>query len=636
MFCIDLETTVNGGPEGDSPEAQWLNNKVLLCGWSRDPYSVPQVETNVHALCSAIQTDIKNMGHAWVAAHNAKFDLKYLMRESPKTEWHKVRVWDTMTFEYLHSGHEQKFMSLEAACASRGIPFKKGLDLGALLSQGVKMEDIPTKELTDYLIDDVLALQKLYLSQVTQQHDIDMDYILPLCEMELNGLPVDRTKATNLGTKLAIDVEIHQAAFIHHLLNHCQWQDGTPLTPEDFSEHLGTKSKTIKPMANRTLSFLLFEQPTQLKVTEKWRVCYKPNHSSIFLPSSFLGKLGVQGYPMGEDALGAIQKYYGTHPLITAMLEYRGKNKLLGTYVMPFLNTSSVQGNIYPKLNTTVTNTGRLSSSNPNGQNQPPPARELIKAAPGNEIVEIDFKQLEIVGAATLSGDPMMIADLNAGEDLHFNTGQRVMKWKTPADMTKEQRTLVKNVNFGVLYGGKAAGLSAQTGVDKALVQSLIDSFYGRYPRIAAWQKEVFEAVFITKYPYDIKNGEQRYASMYTLPNSNRKFCFVENESPNWMRQKSGRGFSFSPQHTANYPIQGFAGGDLVMSALHYLWVAVHVSGAAGFIKFRMTVHDSIVLEVKKGVNLSHILDKMCEYVVNKYNLPVALHVDVESGDYWQ
>ncbi len=645
MFYIDLETTVNGGPLMGSPEAHWKNNKVLLCGWCTSAGNIT-ISTTIDSVCDKIQALISSGALPWVCAHNAKFDIKYLMRDRPDVEWHKVRVWDTMTYEYLASGHTKKFTSLVQACEARSLKMRKTIDLGALLATGVKMEDIPTGELRRYLASDVQGLFTLQRHQESDQYECDMDYLLPLCEMELNGLPIDRTKATGLAESLTKDVDIHFKDMCAWLKRQCQWQDGTSIIDDDFTELLGTKSKTIKPMSNRTLSFYCFGAPTELKITEKWRVRHKSNSSTPLWGSGVTTKVygnkqpGAQGYPVGEDDLNRLLDVLRptTHPpIITGMLNYRTKNKLLGTYIAPFLATSKVQGNIYPKLNTTVTNTGRLSSSSPNGQNLPPTARELIGPDnPDDEIVEIDFSQIEMSCAATLSGDPTMIKDLNKGVDLHFETGRRVMGWKTPSDMTKDQRTLVKNVNFGVLYGGKATGLSKQTGVDKKIVQSLIDSFYTRYPRVATWQKEVFEYVVNNMETYDVKEGEQRYAAMYNEPISGRRFRFVEAKSPQWLQRRTSRSFSFSPQHTANYPIQGFAGGDIVMSALHYLWVAIHSTGMSSKIKFRMTVHDSIVLQVRKGVKLNGVLDKMCEYVKVKYNLPVDLHYDVDTGDYWQ
>jgi len=645
VYFIDLECTVNGGPNGDSPEAHWTNNKVLLCGYKRRGNDLaPWVDTHIATLCTTIQNCIDDGEEVTLVAHNAKFDLKYLMRDHPEVEWTKVHVWDTMTWDYLASGHTSKFTSLEQALAEYNIPFKKSLDLGALLKSGVKMEDIPRAQLESYLKDDVLYLEKLYLAQLSTGYEPFMDYLLPLCEMELNGLPIDSDKAATKAMALATDCDKYFHRMKEYIKDHCLWQDGTPIIDDDFTTLVGTKSKCIKPMSNRTLSFLLFGQPTEMKVTAKWHVVYKDKCVPIFTPAQAELVYGHttsktdQGFPMSEDDLNRVESILYPVVMIKNMLEYRTKNKLLGTYITPFLATSKVQGCIYPKLNTTVTNTGRLSSSNPNGQNCPPIARELvIPAYKDSKIVEVDFSQLEMVGAATLSGDQQMIDDIKGGMDLHYETGRSVMGWRSPDDMKKEDRKLVKNVNFGLLYGGKATGLSKQTGVDKELVQKLIDSFYNRYPRVAQWQKEIFKHVTDNMEAYDVKDGEQRYSALYQLPNSGRRFRFVEAKSPAWLRKRTGRGYSFSPQHTANYPIQGFAGGDIVMYSLYWLWVVMReYEYYKENVKFRMTVHDSIMLEMKDNVKIEAIVNQMCADTVAHFNLPVDLHVDVDTGDYWQ
>lgn len=644
LYFVDLETTVDGGPDHNNPEAHWKNNKVLLCGYAVGGNPI-HVHSTVDVLAQCIQNGIEAGFEPTIVAHNAKFDLKYLMRDAPFVEWHKVSVWDTMTWQYLYSGHVSKFESLTDALDGWGIKYNKQLDLGDLLARGIKMQDIPTNELSEYLKEDVTYLRQLYFGQLTTKYTPFMDYILPLCEMELNGLPIDLDKATADSYDLIKDTTSIFDTFQAWLIQNCQWQDGSPLVPEDFSEMMGTKSKTIKPMSNRTISFILTGWPAQLKITEKWRVQYQYGCSHIYDLQTAQDFLKVypdppnqQGYPMSEDDLLNMVKEFGPHKMVDLVLDYRTKNKLAGTYLLPFTHTAKVQGCIYPKLNTTVTGTGRLSSSAPNGQNIPPPARACI--IPDNdedELAEIDFSQLEMVACATLSADPQMIIDINTGEDLHFNTGRSVMGWKSPADMTDADRKIVKGVNFGVLYGGKATGLSKQTGVDKGLVQDLINNFYRRYPQVAVWQEQMKDYVNDYKEAHDIRRGEQRHATTYTLPISNRKFTFVETEAPDWLRQRTGKTWTFSPQQIANYPIQGFAGGDLVMYALYWLWVVVrNTPEYADKVKFRMTVHDSILLQIRKGLPLTKLVEAMCSYTGQRYNLPVPLHCDIKTGNQWQ
>jgi len=261
----------------------------------------------------------------------------------------------------------------------------------------------------------------------------------------------------------------------------------------------------------------------------------------------------------------------------------------------------------------------------------PPEVRELIESDAGNRIDELDFSQLEMVGAATLSGDPQMIYDLNHGVDIHYNTASSVFG----VDNAEEKRKLAKNVNFGVLYGGKAGGLSKQTGVDKDTITQLIDAFYDRYPTVARWQRKFFEDVVDNMEAHDVCQGEQRYRSDYILPQSGRKFRFIETEAPAWLRAKTRRKFSFSPNHTANYPIQGFAGGDIVMYGLTHLWRAVRKDWNWDAVRFRVTVHDSIMLERDARIDMTRYYNEAIGAIETHFNLPVHLQFEVETGYHW-
>jgi len=631
---FDLECTVNGGVNKDSPEAHWDNNRCLVAGWAVN--NGPIVTGSLNDLALGIKAVAMNHPVTLVA-HNAKFDLKYLLRYHRRSiPWHDLHVWDTMTYEYRVSGHWQKFTSIGDACALRNVKRRKTLDLGAILKTGVKMEDIDEDTLKDYLVNDVVMLRELHEAQLTSGYYADMNYILPLAEMELNGLRVDVPKAQQLCSTLQTTCDARLLSMENYIRYNCCWQDGSAISDDDFDPNVTPKGKYIKAMGARMTSFLLTGTPNKVKVTGKWELGFKvgkaPALSSLEVQQHFAkAKTTNLGYPMAEDALSKINI-----PLCESVLEHRKAQKVLSTYVSPMLEQAALQGCIYPKLNTTVTNTGRLSSSNPNGQNMPTVVRELI--IPHNlgedEMAEVDFDQLEIVGAACVSGDQVLQDHLKTGADTHYETGKSVMGWKSPSDMTKEDRTKVKNVNFGILYGGKANGLSHQTGVDIAIVKKLISSFYTNYPVVKKWQDEVLNEIHINMEPFGIKDGEQVYASLYECPFSGRRYLFQEGKSPQWMRAQTGRGYSFSPQQAANYPIQGFCGGDIVMSTLYEMWCRVQQQGDP--IKFVLTVHDSILLEVQKGWSIKTLLNQACTRVESKYNLPVPLGMSEERGPTWK
>jgi DNA polymerase I-like protein with 3'-5' exonuclease and polymerase domains len=613
MIVLDLETTANGGPDKDSPDAHWRCNRVLLAGWIEN--GAYYESTHLASIGKDIEQEILDIGECLLVAHNAKFDIKYLMRDLPHLAWERVRVWDTMTWEYLQSGHRTVMASLEDTATRYGIKFKKSLNLGALIASGVKMEDIPHEDLAPYLEEDVHVLHKIYLEQ-RKQGTHWMDHILPLAEMELNGLPLNIDKASKLVTKLQKELDESYEYIRDHIMRTCVWQDGTSPTLDDFSEHVYPKSKYIKATANRTISMLLTGEPAVLSITPKWKLSLT-GAPLVDGEDIWEEEPTNLGYPMGEEHLDRINEELGNNcELIDHVLRHRKNTKIVNTYLLPMIRQALCEGTVHPNLNTAVTVSGRLSSTSPNGQNMPPIVRELIEA---DEIEEVDFSQLEVVGAATLSGDKQLIYDLQHGVDIHKNTATTVFG----PSLAEEKRKLAKNVNFGVLYGGKAYGLSKQTGVDKETIQELIDAFYTSYPGVATWQRSLFENI--------VDNMEACYASMYTLPTSGRRFQFVETEAPDWVKKKTHRSFSFSPNHTANYPIQGFAGGDIVMYGLWWLWTQVRTEA-----DFLLTVHDSILIKKDRGTDLSPYYLSMNQEIEKKFNLPVNLHVDVETGQQWR
>ncbi len=627
-FYVDLETTAQGGPKGDSPEAHWLNNEILLCGWCQDIGQIHINRTPQH-LMDRMRKCIKQGHIPIIIAHNAKFDLKYLMRFCSDDIWTKIKVWDTMTWQYLNSGHEDKFISLDALCSKYNINFKKTLDLGALLANGVRMQDIPEKDLRVYLQGDVNVLLPAYAYQHATATYF-MDYIIPLASMELNGLYVDQKKWYTSFMRNNTELKKQEMKMQAHIMACCEWvNDGSPVVEDDFTDTVGLKSKYVKAFSRRTLSFLWTRVPMTLPITNKWQLGFKPAFGAFYvnnIPSHFKNPTNL-GYVIDDPVLQA-----DTSWISKCVQKHRHAAKVVSTYLTPFWESMACQDNtVYPKLNTTATNTGRLSSSGPNGQNIPPEVRNLIQAHGSNTVYEIDFKQLEMVAVACVSQCPDMIAALNRGDDLHYLSGKTVMGWNTPFDMNDKDRKIVKAVNFGVLYGGKAAGLAKSTGVAKAKVQRIIDSFYTTYPGVGRWQLKMFEDVVDNMYPHSIKDGVQRYASMYTLPISGRLFKFIEGDAPRWIARKTGRPFSFSPTHTSNYPIQGFAGGDIVMYALSWLWR--HQSN----MRFIITVHDSIVIEsVLPLYQIQNLVKLMCYATQAHFNLPVNLHCDVDGGTHWK
>lgn len=626
---FDLETTARG-PD-NSPDAHHKNNEVVVVGYTHD--NLPVIDSTINEFCSSLEILRKRGKPVVLVAHNLKFDLKYLLRDRSDIPWHLYRYVCTMTMEYRLSGHDVKFVSLEELAARYHIPFTKGLDLGALIAQGLDIkDDIDREDLIDYLKADVEVLRDIHDKQIDDGmcvETINLDYILPLAAMELNGLPVDSTK---IAAAIKAENTIHkvQSGVLETImLDNLVWSNGDPLTASD-----------IKILAPRSLSYLLTGYPKHGlgAVKDKKHIVFHKNRGPLLeylqirkvwgttTPSSTLG------YPINASVLDTL---CSVSIPAAAYKAAKDANKVLNTYLFPFASESlQTGGTIHPKLNTCATNTGRLSSSSPNGQNIPPKVRELIVNTEGM-LYDIDFSQLEMIGAATLSGDKQMISDINHDVDIHYETGKTVMGWTSPSDMSKDSRRVVKAVNFGLLYGGGAAGISESSGVDKKIVKALIDSFYARYPGVATWQEEVYNDVVGASFVAGHKNGESYKRALYRVheKHGGRVFSFTESESPPYMVKKTGRKFSFKPTETKNYPIQGFAGGDIVMGCLSVLYDVLAGTSA----KMRMTVHDSILIDWKEGkeTDLEFIMTKVCDVVSKDLGIPVPLKFEIQSNKYW-
>ena len=632
---VDLETT-NRGLNG-SPEAHYEDNEVLLCGWAVLPsYGEPYVEIEHYGINGLmdyiLDTYTNTQQMVTVVAHNAKFDLKYLYKYYPMFDWKKmVTCYCTMYAEYRLSGMTEQFPSLEDSCKKRGIAFKKGLDLGALIKSGIKMEDIPSNDLIPYLKEDVIAVMKLFCHQTQQEgaEYIRHGHIMALADIEMEGMLLDVQKTQREMAALA-DKRNRAEVKLDALL--CKYIDWMSYKDKKGKVHIiPFDPKDVNATAPRTISFLLTGEPSGMitKGVKKTAYLTKPPMLTAAQITDIWGSTTPThlGYPMDEGSLKKVAAVL-QNDFISTLMEFRQCTKLMNTYMGPFLEQATRPNaknpTVHPKLNYARTATGRLSSSNPNGQNMPEDARALFYSYNGN-MAEIDFKQLEIIALAMKSYCPYLRDDIKKGEDIHFNTGKSVFGWKVPTDMNDKDRKSVKAVNFGVLFGGSAYGLSLSTGLLRQLVQQLIDSLYTTYPGVKAWHDRIVREVEKNKKPAGFKNGTQIYTSEWRDSNTGRLFKFrqVKNQRGEW---------SFKPTQIKNYPVQGYAGGDIVMIALEKLWRAL--DKAVG--RLRMTVHDSILVDWQgTEAVLRNTMTCVCEETKRELGIDLPLQFDISFNKYW-
>lgn len=217
----------------------------------------------------------------------------------------------------------------------------------------------------------------------------------------------------------------------------------------------------------------------------------------------------------------------------------------------------------------------------------------------GGLLVEADFSQLEVVGLAMLSGDPQLIADIKGGLDMH--TVRAAELFGIPESLvTPIQRRIAKALSFQLQYGAGAKSMALKNGIDIKLAQKFIDNYYARYSRVKEWQEEVATAVKRSRKPSERRTasglpaGEGSYVSV-----TGRVYKFFEYDAPDWAAP--GTPPNFSPTEMKNYPIQGFATGDvmaLFRKNVYRAWQSCYTNSEWCLIN---TVHDSVMLDVKSA-----------------------------------
>ena len=319
-------------------------------------------------------------------------------------------------------------------------------------------------------------------------------------------------------------------------------------------------------------------------------------------------------YKTGEDILSYLAK---DHEIIQNILDYRGLSKLKSTYVdaLP-LQVEDITGRVHTDYMQTVAATGRLSSNNPNLQNIPirtERGRQVRKAfVPRNEdytLLAADYSQIELRIIAALSKEETMIEAFKNGEDIHASTASKVFGVPI-SDVTREQRGNAKTVNFGIIYGVSAFGLSNQTELSRGEAKELIDTYYESYPKLRLYMSEQVDFARDNGYVQTVL-GRRRY-----LKDINSQNAIVRGAAE---------------RNAVNAPIQGSA-ADIIKIAM----INIHDKLQAGEYKSKMLlqVHDELVFDVYKP-ELGAMKTLIKTEMENAYTLDVPLDVEMDIGDNW-
>ncbi len=319
------------------------------------------------------------------------------------------------------------------------------------------------------------------------------------------------------------------------------------------------------------------------------------------------------GYATGAEVL---EKLVGKHEIIQKILDYRQLTKLKSTYcegLSAVVNKDT--GRIHSKFNQTVTVTGRLSSTEPNLQNIPTRTelgrelRKMFVAGEGMLLLDADYSQIELRILAHLSQDPVMIDAYHRGEDIHAVTASQVFDVPLK-EVTSEERSFAKTVNFGIVYGMGEFSLASELGISMKEAKKYIDGYWNKYTRIKEFMDTTKENA---KHDGFVKTlfGRMRYIPELRSPNYNIR--------------------SFGERAAANAPIQGTA-ADIIKIAM----VRVHkrLKEENMQAKLILQVHDEIIVELPPE-ELSKAQTIVKEEMESAAELLVPLFIDMSYGKSW-
>tara|TARA_B110000858_G_scaffold12317_1_gene12557 strand:- start:85 stop:1836 length:1752 start_codon:yes stop_codon:yes gene_type:complete len=506
--------------------------------------------------------------------YNIKHDLLVLAK-------HKIDLagplFDTMIAHYLLEADMGHNMSVLAETYLNYSPIK----IDALMGKGKYLVDtrsISPSRVKDFSCEDAdiaWRLKGVFNPQLKEEDlltlfkDVEMPLIVVLAKMEREGINLDRESLSVFSEELASSVVKLQ---------------------EEICELAGFEFNIASP---KQLGDVLFNH---LKLNDKAK------------------KTKTGQFSTSEDVLSRLKK---KHPIIEKILDFRSLQKLRSTYVDALPNLVNPETRrIHSSFNQAVAATGRLSSNNPNLQNIPirsEKGREVRKAfIPKNNqflLLAADYSQVELRLIAELSGDPTMIDAFKKGLDIHAITASKV--FNTPLNqISREMRSNAKTVNFGIIYGVSAFGLSQQSSLSRKESSEIIKNYFDTYPKL----KEYMDAniAFAREHGY-----------VKTVMNRKRRLKDINS------RNSVVRGHA--ERNAINAPIQGSA-ADIIKVAMVDIHNKLEQLGLKS--KLLLQVHDELVFDaLKEELNILKPLVKKA--MEEAYSSSVPLVVDLGEGLNW-
>jgi len=569
QVCFDTETTSLNPHEAElvGIAFSWEAAKGFYV-----PF--PEAKDEAQALVEQLRPFFESEGIEKIG-QNLKYDIKVLQKYNLEV---RGKLFDTMLAHYLINPDMRHNMDVLSETYLNYTPVSITELIGKKGKNQLSMRAVPLEQQTEYAVEDAditFQLANHFRPELAQANieklfnDIEIPLLRVLADMEMEGINLDKGFLNSLSKDLEAD--------IGNLVSKIYKEAGEEFniaSPKQLGEVLFDKMKLVdKPKKTRT------------------------------------GQ-----YSTAEDVLSYLAK---DHEIIRDVLEYRGLSKLKSTYVDALPEQlEPTTGRVHTDYMQTVAATGRLSSNNPNLQNIPirtERGRQVRKAFIPRDnnytLLAADYSQIELRIIAALSDETTMIEAFKNGEDIHASTASKVFNIPL-ADVTRAQRSNAKTVNFGIIYGVSAFGLSNQTELSRTEAKELIETYYKTYPKLRNYMSEQID--FAREHGYvQTVLGRRRY--LKDINGSNQVV----------------RGAA--ERNAINAPIQGSA-ADIIKIAM----INIHKKLEAGSYKTKMLlqVHDELVFDVYNP-ELEELKQLIKTEMENAFELSVPLDVELGVGSNW-
>jgi len=567
--CFDTETTGL-----DALQAELVG---IAFSWEQQKgyyLALPQDQGETQAIIDTFRPFFENPQIEKIG-HNLKYDLKVLLKYDLRVAG---PLFDTMIAHYLINPDMRHNMDVLAETYLNYSPQSITELIGRKGKNQGSMRDVPLDQETQYAVEDAditLQLKHHFEKELAEAattelfKTVELPLVEVLTDMEAEGINLNVNFLNQLSKTLTADIAVLE---------------------KDIYSEVGETFNLASP---KQLGVILFEK---LKLVDKPK------------------KTKTGQYSTAEDILSYLAK---DHPIVDKILEWRSLQKLENTYVSALPNDLNPQTlRIHTVYNQAVAATGRLSSNNPNLQNIPirtPRGQEVRKAFIPRDsdhiLMAADYSQIELRIIAALSKDPAMVKAFQNNEDIHAATAARV--FGVPIEeVNREQRSNAKTVNFGIVYGVSAFGLSQQTKLNRTESKALIDTYYNSYPQLKQYISDQVNFARENGYVSTVL-GRRRY-----LKDINSQNAVVRGAAE---------------RNAVNAPIQGSA-ADIIKLAM----IQIHqkIKNENWQSKMLLQVHDELVFDVLKSEREG--FEKMVKTEMeNAFDIGLPLLVDIGFGENW-